>query len=220
MFIQETLIFKIIIIYILKQIIRARIVVFILPLAQTGSDWLQTIVSILSIIISSLLSFAVIQQAKYQNRINKKLLDSSLGERLGYFTPRSIIEIGGRKVDYYHNLDEGVELDNTGEDCVFIFRTDLVVCGKKKDIPLWPEVFFSNEYPHNRLIYTCHLTNEEINQPIINMEITLFLKNMKGYRYKEVLFLSFEKAVGTGNPYDFRLCKFNMHLEGVEQYAD
>lgn len=197
-----------------------------IPLYFNMDTWYD----IMSIAVPTALTYIVIRQSEQQQndnleiqdrleRINEKTLNLEQKARLGYFVPYVKLKDAGvtefDRSNYTHNLEKYITLANIGTDDVFVLRAQGAINGRTYPIPLEIGLFVSKTPPFKEVNIDCQLSNEERKLPHIDVEISLILRNMAGYKYMQTLYIGFKNQDGKG-----AVESFNMSIQEVPNHAD
>lgn len=186
---------------------------------------------IISPVVTTYLSIVVIYQSQQQQkankdsqdrleRINERMLTAEISSQLGYLLPYYKLNERCKDADsrrlYPYNLRETIELYNAGDADVFILDEVIAINEDARRKNGLSPFFISNKGPHQVLCLTPEFSETELALPQIDFNVILTLKNIKGYRYQENLFLGFERISDT----TWNVNKLNMEIKGAETHAD
>lgn len=179
-------------------------------------------------ILSALTCFVIKQSEEQQKandesqermeRINQRMVDMELKSSIGYFVPPlnkgQSTQQNGVVFPYKHDLKKYIDLDNIGNDDVFVISVAVRVNGKECLESTEKPLYISKLAPYNALKIELKLTVEELRKGQIDTEIEIKMKNTKGYIYAQVLYIGFENRNGIGT-----VDSFNMEIKEIEENA-
>lgn len=153
---------------------------------------------------------AIIQQR--MEAINAKMLHMELESGIGYLRPYFSLKDAGvegsNRQPYPHKLNKYISLVNSGENDFFITSVSFTVNEKRYVLPCSRPVFISKQSPYNVFSLETGCLANELDCTQIDMEIELILKTIKGFQYKQVLFIGFENSDKVGI-----INKFNIEIQ-------
>ena len=178
---------------------------------------------------SALAGLAVWQSAQQQNEnvalqkrmedINTRMVNMELQSGIGYFRPYFSLKDAGAegssRQPYPYKLSKYINLVNSGENDFFILSVNYTANGKQYKIPCSKPLYISKLSPYNEFLMETQGLVDEVNCSQIDIEIELVLKTMKGFQYKQLLFLGFENSDGIGI-----VNKFNTEIQELILNAD
>lgn len=193
-----------------------------IPLRIDLNNWYN----IIAIALPSALSYIVVKQSEQQQKenvdlqnrmeeINKKMVELELKSEIGYLRPYFSLKDAGAdgsdRQPYPYRLNEYIKLVNSGEHDFFIISANFSVNGNHHVLPCNTPLFISKQLPYNVFCMETNCLSDELNCTQIDMEIELVLKTVKGFRYKQLLFLGFENThkIGIVNKFNFEIQEVN-----------
>ncbi len=177
----------------------------------------------ISIAVPSTLTYFVIKQSDaqqeennyMQNRMEKisaRMLELELRDKIGYLRPYFSLKDAGvgdsHRQPYPYRLSKYITLVNSGDADLFIISISLVANGKPHIIPCDTPLFVSKQSPFNEFCLETKNLLGELSGTQIDMTIEFVLRNIKGFQYKQILFLGFENREEIG-----QLNKFNVEIQ-------
>ena len=177
-------------------------------------DWLSFFGSFLTLIGTLFLGYAVYLQTERGNEINKRILNSELKTNIGYFLPKSdvkrTVDDNNVTVPYDYKLNKSLPLYNSGDSSINVIKSIHKINDTRKiedDTP-----FFAPEKGEfTRMDMLLKLSEEELRFDKISIEMDIIMENLRGYRYKQTLYMYFTKNGNTHN-----LTGFNTKIADIE----
>lgn len=182
----------------------------------------------IAVVLPSALTYIVIKQSEQQqkenmeaqdrlDKINKRMFEMELKSSLGYFIPPFSRNIAGeeRRIPYSHDLKGYIELENNGDDDVFVSSIKVTNGDKEHNEYANQCLYFSRKPPYNTLLIDLRLNEKQLSEKQIDVKIEINMKNTKGYQYTQTLYIGFTNTNGKGE-----ISKFNMEIQEMDTDAD
>ena len=185
---------------------------------------------VMSIALPAALTYLVIRQSEQQQRendkaqqrmehLNARMLDIELKSKMGYLLPYFKLKDAGLSEDsrrtYPHYLKEHLKLVNAGDDDLFITSVEMVANNTHSQIPCNTALYVSKKPPFNEFCIEWNLDDKTFASPQIDVKLDIEMKNTKGYKYRQILYIGFENNNGTGT-----INRFNMDIQEATAHAD
>lgn len=176
-----------------------------------------------AIAISSTLTYLVIRQSSQQQtenydvqskmeKISARMLELELRDGIGYLRPYFSLKDAGtegsHRQPYPYKLNQYIVLVNSGDADLFIISTKFEVNGKPYVLPSASPLFISKQSPFNEFCLQTTCLSDDLDDSQIDMTIEFSLKNLKGFQYKQILFIGFKNHERIGH-----LNKFNCEIQ-------
>lgn len=191
-----------------------------IPFRMDTKNWYQ----IMAIAFPCALSYIVIKQSEIQQKenelaqkrleeMNQQLLDLQLKSNLGYLLPNYNSEKNNHPYDNQIMYTEGkgtfIKLINAGDDDIFVLAFKETINGVVTSDTLSKPLYLSKSAAFNNMLFECHLTEENHEEKFLDIVIEIEIKNMRGYRYRQILYMGFENKNSL-----YSMEKFNMEIRG------
>ena len=135
-------------------------------------------------------------------QINARMLEIELNSKRGYLVPYFKLKDAGlsenSRAPYPHDLKKFLRLVNAGDDDLFITFVQKKVNGRITESPCTPPLYVSRKSPYNEYCIELNLSKDELKSQQIEFEITINMKNTKGYQYAQILFIGMDNKDGIG----------------------
>ena len=186
---------------------------FINITALSGEQWINIFGGILAYYGSCVIGMIAFWQTNKAHELSLSLFQNELKSNKGYFEPVAYLPyvLGERPFPIPYDLTDSISFTNKGNDCVVIEKTKLFMKDKLIEVCEGMNLFFSygdSEFRHYG--FETGLTEDDLLDDTIKLNIELFLKNSKGYCYVQKIFLEFKKVTELSNLYN--IYAFNMEI--------